>query len=313
MKSTATLIFALILVTSSFGSPQAAALRSNVTVESEFVRLGDVFAEAGKNADAIIAGAPAPGQKEIFSTQRLWSIARKHGMDWKPTSRYDRVTVERAGQPIDQNEIEQQVRQKLIDAGMPEDYQIQLTSRNHSLFAPVGSERPFTVHNLRFDARSGRFAALVVVPTGDRSVIRSQITGKTHSMIQVPVLTRRVNRNEIITRSDVHMVLVRKGRLDRNALLETDQIVGMAARRSLKADTPLRGRELQKPIVVRKGSLVTLVIRSKNMILTVKGRAMQNGATGDAVRVMNTRSKNSVEGIVDSPSRVIVTASNEIN
>ncbi len=76
MRSIPTLIFALILITSSLGSTQAATLRGNVTVNSEFVRLGDIFAETGKAANVIVAGAPAPGRKEIFSTQRLWSIAR---------------------------------------------------------------------------------------------------------------------------------------------------------------------------------------------------------------------------------------------
>ena len=161
MRSTATLIFALILVTSSMGSPHAAALRSNVTVDSEFIRLGDIFTEAGRAADVIIAGAPAPGRKEIFPTQRLWSIAREHKLNWTPSSRYDRVTVERAGQLIDQSEILGQIKKRLIATGMSIDREVQLTSKNLSLFAPPGSLQPFSVNNLRFDPKGGRFAALL--------------------------------------------------------------------------------------------------------------------------------------------------------
>ncbi len=195
---------------------------------------------------------------------------------------------------------------------MPEDHEVQLISRNLSLFAPIGSFQPFSIKNLRYDPRGGRFAALIAVSTGERSETRVQVSGKTYVLTDVPVLSTGKQRGDIITRQDVTMVRMRKDSLDRNAILDANQIVGMAARRLLKSDTPLRSRELQRPIVVTKGSLVTLIIRTRNMLMTVKGRAMQNGAAGDTVRVMSTRSKTGVEGVANSSDRVIVTVANTI-
>ncbi len=308
MKATATVIFALFLVTSSLGSPQAAALRSNVTVESEFVRLGDIFAAAGAKGDIIVAGAPAPGRKEIFAAQRLWAIAREHDLDWSPASRYDRVTVERAGRPIDPGEILDRVKEALVRAGMPADHEVRFANNNLSLFAAVGREHPFTVRNARYDARTGRFAAVIVVPTGSRSAERTPVTGQVYALIEVPVLNRRMRRNETISRDDVDLRQMRQNGVDRNAILDADRIVGQTPRRLLRAGTPLRPGDLRRPIVVAKGSLVTLVMRTKNMILTVKGRAAHDAAMGEAVRVVNTRSKTAVEGIVEAPNRVIITA-----
>ncbi len=307
MKATATLIFALFLVTSSLGSPQAAALRSNVMVEGEFVRLGDIFAAAGAKADVIVAGAPAPGRKEIFAARRLWAIAREHKLDWSPASRYDRLTVERAGRPIDQGEILERARQALVRAGMPADHEVRFANNNLSLFAAVGREQPFTVRNARYDARTRRFAVLIVVPTGSRSAERTQVTGQAYALIEVPVLNRRMRRNETISRDDVDMLQMRKNGVDRNAILDVDRIVGQTPRRLLRAGTPLRPGDLRRPTVVAKGSLVTLVIETKNMILTAKGRAAHDAAMGEAVRVVNTRSKTAVEGIVEGPNRVTIT------
>lgn len=313
MKATATVIFALFLVMSSLGSPRAAALRSNVSVESEFIRLGDIFAAAGAREDVIVAGAPAPGRKEIFTARRLWAIAREHDLDWSPASRYDRVTVERAGRPIELGEILERVKEALVSAGVPADHEVRLTSNKLSLFAALGGEPPFTVRNARYDARTGRFSAVIVVPTGSRSAQRTQVTGKAYAMIEVPVLNRRMRRNETISRDDLDILQMRESRVGRNAILDVGRIVGQNPRRLLKAGTPLRPGDLRRPIVVAKGSLVTLVMRTRNMILTAKGRATHDAAMGEAVRVVNTRSKTAVEGIVEAPNRVIITAPGAIN
>ena len=313
MKATTTLIFALFLVMSSLGSPQAAALRSNVTVEAEFVRLGDIFVDAGAKAEIIVAGAPAPGAKEIFTARRLWVIAREHDLDWSPASRYDRVTVERAGRLIEPAEILDQVKAALVRVGVPADHEIRLANNKLSLFAALGQEPPFTVQNARYDARTGRFAAIVVVPTGDRSAKRAQVTGNAYAMIEVPVLNRRMRRGELISRDDLDILLKRKTGVGRNAILDVARIIGQTPRRLLKAGVPLRPGDLRRPIVVVKGSLVTLVMRTKNMILTAKGRAAHDAAMGEAVRVVNTRSKTAVEGIVEAPNRVLITALGAMN
>ena len=306
MKASATLIFALILVTSSLGSSQAATLRGKVTVDAEFVLLGDIFTGVGGAAGEVVASAPTPGQNEIFSRQRLWGIAREHNLDWTPGSRYDRVTVERAGRPIARSHIEARIRQALTGTGISDSDEIQLTKRNLDLYAATGTHEPFTVRNAYLDVRTGRFGAQIVIPTGSKSAERVQVTGMVYAMTEVPVLARRMRRNEIIQREDVLMVRLRGNRVDRNAILHMDRIVGMSPRRLISSRTPLRAGDLRRPVVVTKGSLVMLVIRTNRMLLTAKGHAAHDAAMGEAVRVVNTRTKNTVEGIVEAPNRVAV-------
>ncbi len=62
----------------------------------------------------------------------------------------------------------------------------------------------------------------------------------------------------------------------------------------------------QDPVVVAKGSLVTIVLKTPTMILTAQGRAVEDGGRGDVIRVMNTRSKKIVEGVVSRPGTVSV-------
>lgn len=307
MKSTLTLIFALFLVTSSLEGARAAALRGNVTVNSEFVRIGDLFAGAGEAAKVIVAGAPVPGKSEIYTSQRLQAIAREYRVNWLPASRYDRVTVMRNGHPINQEEVEGALKAALAAEGLPADYEVELANRDLSLFAAEGTDDPFTLESPRLNMRTGQFAAVLVVPTGEKSTDRMQLTGRVHSMVEVPVLAHRMKRGEVIDRDDVVIAAMRRDTVDRNAILDVARIVGKTPRRYLRAGAPLRGDDLRRPVVVTKGSPVMLIVRTNRMVLTAKGRAMQDAAIGETLRVMNTRSKSTVEGVVNAPDQVTVT------
>ena len=52
------------------------------------------------------------------------------------------------------------------------------------------------------------------------------------------------------------------------------------------------------PIMVAKNSLVTVRLQNERMQLTVQGRALEDGAEGDVVRVMNTSSNTVVSAVV---------------
>ena len=61
--------------------------------------------------------------------------------------------------------------------------------------------------------------------------------------------------------------------------------------------------------MVAKGSIVSLVYRTSNMVLTAGGRALENGAMGSVIRVLNRKSKVVVEARVDGGNVLSVTLS----
>lgn len=62
--------------------------------------------------------------------------------------------------------------------------------------------------------------------------------------------------------------------------------------------------DVRAPVLVTKGSLITMVVQTPTMTLTSKGKAMDNGAMGEAVRIQNSQSKTVVEGEVVSAGTV---------
>ena len=65
--------------------------------------------------------------------------------------------------------------------------------------------------------------------------------------------------------------------------------------------------DVAAPQVVKKGDTVTVTLKTNALNLTMQGRALQNGAEGDTVRIINTASNRTVDAIVTGPQTVTVT------
>jgi flagella basal body P-ring formation protein FlgA len=306
MKSIVCIVTALFMVGTTIEDTSAAVLRPAITVNADVVRLGDLFADAGKKQDTVVATAPAPGAHTTFSAGQLQSIARRAGISWRPNSRYEKAVVSRAGRLISAREIESKLRKSMIRAGMPADRQLALSKSDFVLHMPAGDHREFKVTNPRFNVQGRQFSAILEVPSGTAAPKRVQVTGSMYEVINVPVLQRRVPRGDTIRASDLDTVKIRRNALSPNAIIDENRIIGRTPRRILQTGKPMQTNDLRLPFLVSKGKMVMLTVRNKHMLITARGRALESGAKGDVVRVTNTRSRNTIQGIVDGPNRVII-------
>ncbi len=295
---------AILVVTSQ--SATAATLKFAVTVTAQDVRLGDIFAGADVDADALVGRAPAPGRKQTLGSYRLKSIARAHGLDWKPDGRHSRTVITRAARLIDMGEIEVALRLALTRQGLSKSHKIELFNREIRVFAAIDAKQPYEIGNVRFDAGSGRFSASLIV--SDNSEIQKIVglNGRAYTVIEIPVLSRPMRPGEVIRRGNVEWIGVRADLVDRNAVVDLAEVVGQTPRRPLRAGTPIRRSDVRPPVVVAKGSIVTLELRTRRMTLIARVKAAENGAMGQTIRLRNARSKRTVEGIVVGPGRVVV-------
>lgn len=298
-------VLAAILVVGS-QSATAATLKSAVTVTTQDVRLGDIFAGSDVASDTIVGRAPAPGRKQTLGYHRLKSIARAHRLDWTPTGRSARTVITRAARLIDMGEIRIALRRALTQEGLSKHHKIEIFNRELRVFAAVDAKQPYEIGNVRFDAESGRFTASLVITDKSEILKIVGLNGRAYTVVEIPVLTKSMRPGEVIQRGNVEWVGIRRDDADRNAVLDLAEIVGQSPRRPLRAGVPIRRDDVRPPVVVAKGSIVTLELRTRRMTLIARVKATENGANGQTIRVRNTRSKRTVEGIVVGPGRVVV-------
>ena len=289
------------------GAAAQPALRTNVVVTGPSIRLGDLFSDAGPRAAVEIAPAPELGGKTILDA--VWLAARAHeqNLDWQPKSRYDVATVERASQTVSTEAVIAALKQELggrLPGGQSE---LTLDNAELRLFVPAGTAPTIMIDALTFDPRSLRLTAYVAASAGDVTTDRVRVTGRIRRMLDMPVLARPVAPGETITADDVETIALPADRLNQNFVVLANELVGKTPRRNIRPGEPVRPSDIQTPIVIRKGELVTIVLQSPALFLTVQGKALDDGAEGQAIRVSNTRSGKTLDGTVSGPGTVSLT------
>jgi len=122
----------------------------------------------------------------------------------------------------------------------------------------------------------------------------------------VVVLKRPLARGDSIEAHDISLVRRELGALNGQYVSALEEVVGMVARRPLGAESVINPSMISAPEVIKRGERVSIVARRGAFTVRGSGTALGNGSVGEIVRVRNTRSKRTIEGIVAAPGVVEV-------
>ncbi|TVR82995.1 MAG: flagella basal body P-ring formation protein FlgA [Rhodospirillales bacterium] len=281
--------------------------RDTVVVDGPLVRLGDLFHNAGANAGKAVAHAPSPGHSARFDARWLYRVASAHGLDWRPATIHAHVTVARDSIVIGRDDVEAAILEALAEHGVDSRAAaVQFSNRTMRFHLPTDADPELMVEDLSYDARRGRVHAVVAVDSAGQAAQRIRVHGQVEIMSEVPVLARNLRAGEVISARDVRWITQPRRSLQADAVLAAEDLVGMTARRGVRAGAPVMASDVRQPVVVGKGDLVTIVLQTSHMLLTARGRALQDGARGSAIRVSNAQSNQVVEAVVVGPGQVAV-------
>jgi flagella basal body P-ring formation protein FlgA len=168
----------------------------------------------------------------------------------------------------------------------------------------------FEIATLSFDATRQAFGGSVsyVDVNGQSQIVA--ISGTAYAVIDVPALSHDVASGDVIGPQDLTTVEIPAERVSTTLITSADDIAGQAARRGLRARQPLYAYDVKKPVVVKKGELVTIVFSLPGIELTAAGQALADGGKGDVIAVLNARSRRTIEGRVSGAGTVSVQAPN---
>ena len=83
-----------------------------------------------------------------------------------------------------------------------------------------------------------------------------------------------------------------------NYVLNTDQLVGKVARRTLLPGKPILVNSVNEPDLIQRGVPVSLIYNAGSLIISTKGVSMEPGHAGDFIKVRNIDSGIIVSGTV---------------
>jgi flagella basal body P-ring formation protein FlgA len=284
-------------------------LRASVTVTSDVVRVGDLIENAGSAALIAVYRSPDLGTTGALPVAQVLGVLRAKQVIGVMTGDIKEVQVTRLARTFANKDLEKAVASALerrfglgeaanitvtFDRGISD---MRLDASNTGALQPVAT---------RYDARSGRFdLAFEINNDNNPAPTKLRLTGTAIETVEVAVLTRDIERTETLKSSDVAQERRPKAEVPGEAATR-DRTVGMQLRRPMRAGTPIRVADIAKPEFVSRDQSVTVIYQVPGIYLTTRGKAIESGAEGDTVSVLNLQTKRTLTGVVTARGQVTV-------
>ena len=286
-------------------------LREQIHVSSDVVTLADLFENAGAAGSTPVFRAPDLGTEGVVASKRVAAAARLHGLFWRNPGGIEQIVVRRPSRLVTADAIANLVEARAAKESGATDrsaFDIRFSRRPRPFHLDTRVTAPLVIRRFELDDSNGAFRAVVGVDTTVQAVRDRVYQGQAYESVPVAVPARNIPRGATIAEEDMRIIRMAKRRMPAGAASEMGDIVGMAAKRQLTADRPVRRSDLERPKLVLRNSLVTIVYRSPGLMLKAQGRAQADGAAGETVSVLNTQSRRTVQARVDGPGLVSIAA-----
>jgi flagella basal body P-ring formation protein FlgA len=283
-------------------------LRAKVSVASEVVRIGDVVDNAGAFSQVPIYRAPDLGTTGSLPVAQVLGALRAQGVIGVDAKDIKQVAVTRLARTVESKEIERAVAQAIEHrGGLGEAANLSLTFDRDvaDVRLDAANTGALAATSARYEPRNGRFDVTFQIANDNGNPTQLRFTGSAIETVQVAVLTRNVERTDILKSADV--VVERRPRAEVGSdPAAREQALGMQMRRAIRAGQPLRVADLAKPDLVQRDQAVTVIFQTAGIYLTTRGKALDNGTEGDVVSVLNIQSKRTVTGTVTGRGQVTI-------
>lgn len=231
----------------------------------------------------------------VLVTAALVAGSWGRGITWAADGAAIPATGERAVVTVSKNEIEAMVRdflgERIRSAGGDAD--IAQIRGARDVVLPAGK----VTHALEMperEALSGNVRVTVAFSVDGLPARRATVHARIHRMIEAVTAVRPLAKGTVITAQDLSMEKASTRDVSANAFARIEDAVGKIARKRIESGAVMRPDMVERPFLVKRGDVVTIVARSERIRIVTLGEVRNKGRQDDRVRVLNLDSDREV-------------------
>lgn len=122
----------------------------------------------------------------------------------------------------------------------------------------------------------------------------------------MPVPRESISKETLLSEDLFDWKLVSEKQVNDHMVRQIESFMGKKARHRLQSQRPVNKGQIYSPLLVVRNKHVPVMVKTPNMIMKTYGKALDNGAVGDHVRVLNTSSKRILTGEVNERGQIII-------
>jgi flagella basal body P-ring formation protein FlgA len=162
----------------------------------------------------------------------------------------------------------------------------------------------------RVDFLSGRLAgqvpAYIDVLVDGKRVHRLRVTALVDRYTNVVVAAQGLRRGQIIQADDLQVTTLNVSEIKGHVASQPDDLIGMRTRSTVGFGQPVLLRTLERTPLIRRGDVVTMIVKAPGLFVRAKGKAEQTGFKNGRIRLVNLATKKKVFGKVLNAGTVLV-------
>jgi flagella basal body P-ring formation protein FlgA len=162
-------------------------------------------------------------------------------------------------------------------------------------------QAPDQIKGVQLDGEVRRYTNFEVIYEQRGNRQRAEIQLKVEVEQKMPVVTKRVEQGEKLTRDLLVKQWVSLSRNSGSYITEMQYLIGKTLRRTLLSGYPVRKSSVSRDLVIRSGDEVKVVIENKGIKVQVTAEAREDGAIGDRINVYSNETRKKYNGEVTRP------------
>ncbi len=275
-----------------------------IVTEDSF-KLSDIFTDITPEKDVVLGISPKAGDEITLNARTLLRLSSVYNLGWSPQSITDRVTIKRNATIV---------KEETINNAITSEIEKKMNGRKVKLIISgalpeinLSPELPATVEVSSLDINDkGWFEANIASPSISNPVKTATIYGEARKIISVPVVKNALKNGYIIGSNDIEWLDIEERNIKYNAIINAEDIIGKTPRRMIRPQTILLDNDLEMPQLVKRGENVTILFENGALMLSADGKALEDGAQGEFIKVVNSGSNRTIEAVVEDTRLVRV-------
>lgn len=201
---------------------------------------------------------------------------------------------------------EQDVIGAIHSESQEQDVEFEIFSGQTNFNTETGAQYKLLVSKLKLDELQDKFACLLEVFIDNQPYATTPIMGRFYRLSEVYVPSSDIEKGKVISKDMLKAVKVRANKVKNIHVINDEDLIGNQAKKTLVADKFVQNKDIERPILVKKNEKVLVFYKTSNMQIGMKAIAMDDGAKGDFIELINPSSKKSLTGQVVDKNTVII-------
>lgn len=200
------------------------------------------------------------------------------------------------------------VQREFVEQGITEQTEVEFFGGQTEFVLDNTAEAKILVSHLETDAEQNKFTAEAEIFADGRPAGKTKLFGRYFVITETWVPAKDIDKGAVIKAEDLKRIAIRANRLRNETVTAKEDLVGRQTVRAIKAEKPITSRDIREEIVIKRNQEVTAVYHYKGLQITSKLEAQEDGARGQRIKLLNTKSGKEVIGKVIDKNTVEIAA-----